>query len=305
MKKLIMTAIAAFASLAVTGVDAMTLAEAGAKKAEAAADPNAMAAVIKDLSEADQVQFLAMVNAEIEALPLSAEEKTAKYLDAATAAIASCPASNRAALMAETFATVPLASLTAINEKFAEDFKKGASQGDVAGAAIATMKTIESRTATAPDSDRRNTFAVLTFVRAAGGETATELREALLEGYPSEASLSWVPSAMGEVTGTKDYAPLLGGGATTPNLEEVYSMLLPAPAVLSGAMLADLAGTGNSFANAVFDPDQFTLPGGSMDFGIDLRIPRTTDKSKPWHNTGKRGESPYEEPDVYPGQSLD
>ncbi|MCR5414683.1 MAG: hypothetical protein K6F50_08180 [Kiritimatiellae bacterium] len=304
MKKILMMGIAALAGLAATGVDAMTLAEAGAKKAEAAANQKTMSAVIKDLSEEDQVKFLAMVNEEIANSEGSAEEKTARYIAAAEAALSSCPKSNVAALTAEVYATVPLQSLPLMSERLASGvFSRGtANDAQVKTAAESVMKAIEARTSSAADSDRRNTAAVLAFLNASGG-TPADLRSTLLDGYPSEASMEWVPAAMGEVDGTKDYKPLLGVETASPKADDVFTILPMAPAVLAGSMMADLSGTGTAYTDAVLDPDQYALPDQGGDFGMEIRIPRTTDQSKPWYNGAKRGES-YDEPEVYPGQSF-
>ena len=104
-----------------------------------------MAEVMKQLSEADQLKFLATVNEAIAKMPISEDEKVARYVEANTAAVKA--AANRTAMLAEIFATASPAALAVINEKFAPaifDPSKQLSAEEKKTAAEAIMKVIES-----------------------------------------------------------------------------------------------------------------------------------------------------------------
>ena len=117
MKKILMMGIAAIAAMAMTDARALSLTDAGAKVPEAAEKPATMAEVMNQLSEADQLKFLATVNEAIAKMPISEDEKVARYVEANTAAVKA--AANRTAMLAEIFATASPAALAVINEKFA------------------------------------------------------------------------------------------------------------------------------------------------------------------------------------------
>ena len=87
MKKILMMGIAAIAAMAMTDARALSLTDAGAKVPEAAEKPATMAEVMNQLSEADQLKFLATVNEAIAKMPISEDEKVARYVEANTAAV--------------------------------------------------------------------------------------------------------------------------------------------------------------------------------------------------------------------------
>ena len=114
MKKLLMVATMAMASMLFAQDKTMSSADARGKIGDIISDPASMTSVMKQLAAADQASFLADVNAAIAKMPGSPEEKTSKYLDVNTAALKGAQKGNLATLVAEVFATVPPESLTAL-----------------------------------------------------------------------------------------------------------------------------------------------------------------------------------------------
>ncbi len=330
MKKILLMGIASAAVLATVSAKAMTLAEAGAKVSDAAENPSVMASVMSQLSAGDQTKFVAAVNEAIESMPVSVNEKTAKYLAANETALRT--AKNLKGVLAETYATVSLEALTIMNEDFSTNlFSRTADAAnpvsDAAMQKIATeaVKAVEARTAQSDvsNADQRNAFAALTFIRASNG-TPEGLRESLLAGLPAAAGSDWIPAAMGEGE-AKTYDSMLGIGAETPDADAVAAILadmgyrssstesdastssdagtpgtiMPmAPDVLSGSILGDIVGSGDSaggsstpFTDALLDPTQYGLPQGMENTGLQRR-PQTLNPDKPWYNGENRDNAP-------------
>ena len=320
MKKLLMMGMAAMAALVGSEARALTLAEAASQVAAAAETPETMASVMSQLSAEDQIKFLASVNESIESMPVSDEKKAALFIAANEAAMKAAQKGNLPALLAETYATVPLEVLTVLNERFATDlFSRTAdatrpiTDEAMKEIAVETMKVIQARN---EKSDvnyaaQRNTFAVLMFLRAANGSPA-DLKDVLLAGYPADAAAEWVPAALGEGE-PKSYEPMLAIGMKPVEASTVIN-LLSAPHVLSGSMILNLgvspdgqARTVAPFHSALLDPNQYALPRG-MDYGVDIRIPKTLNKANPWYNDAARGDTPSvqpQEPGGYYGQQID
>lgn len=302
MKKILMMGIAAIAAMAMTDARALSLTDAGAKVPEAAEKPATMAEVMNQLSEADQLKFLATVNEAIAKMPISEDEKVARYVEANTAAVKA--AANRTAMLAEIFATASPAALAVINEKFAPaifDPSKQLSAEEKKTAAEAIMKVIESRTAESEvkDAEKRNAAAVLMFTRADAG-----LKDALLANEANGEQMSkWIDAS---VKGGS-YKWLVGSGEAVN--KAVASVMQTAPDALSGMVLADMAavGTDAPFSDAVMDANQYALPPPMNDYGLN-RIPRTLNKENKWYNGAQRGDKTSEddrrEPSPYFGQGT-
>ena len=221
MKKAII-GFAAFAALAATSVSAMSLADASAKVGEAAKDPKTMSQVVKQLSKDDQVAFLAKVNAAIDGLNAPLADKTKLYVEAAMAAFESVSPDNRAAMLAEIYATSSLESLTVLNESLGGKVADGSKPEEVKKVAVDTMKIIQARNAGDGNEGVRDGFAALMFIRSSNGKPA-DLRETLISGLPANsrelARDEWFPAALGEGR-EKSYEPMLavGDGARQPEL---------------------------------------------------------------------------------------
>ncbi len=176
-----------------------------------------MKGTMAQLSSADKTAFLAEVNAAISKMPGSAEAKAAKFLAANRAAVAAAGAADRAAVLAEVYATVPPESLTIINEEFAKsEFSRPATMTDAEylGIVKATMQSIAQRTSSVESGAVRAGFAGLMFIRAAGESAEAAVTDAVAASLPQEsreaAKESWFPSALGR-NGAATYDPMLAG----------------------------------------------------------------------------------------------
>lgn len=315
MKKLFMVVTMALATTLVAQDKAMSLADARGQIGSVVSDPAKMTQVIRQLSAADQKSFLADVNEAISKLPGSNEERAAKFVDANTAALKGAKKGNLIDLLAEVYATVPPEALTVVNESLATGtFNRAADPSrtftDEQFTTIATntMAKIQERNASADDSDVRNVFAALMFIRASNG-TPADLTDKLVAGLPSAstreiARSEWIPSALG-LNGAKTYDPMLGvsDAGEAPDVQAVSLMLTPQ---VYDALLADLAsavigtaGAGQlTLTGAMLDTSIQALPRFGEDFGID-RIPRTLNTESPVY-PGSGGE----EPRGYRGQTI-
>jgi hypothetical protein len=294
------------AVMAALGAYGMSLADASAKTGDAANDASVMADVISQLSPADQVTFLGNVNAAISKMGASTEEKTAKFLAANEAAIKAASKESKAALIAETFATVPPESLTVINERFAEDLlsrkanaDKKVSDADFFVIATNLMAIVEQRNAGNDNAGVRDTFAALMLLRASGDSSSQELRDALLGGIPDAESRElaqndWVPGALGD-NGSPSYDSMLGSADAGAAPDEGRTLELADPTPMGGSIYADLAGgtSGNNGSDAF---------GGAVDQGVTTGdilpplngepagvVPRTLNEDAPWYSGYRRG----------------
>ena len=314
MKELMMFSVAAIACVAVAQNSEMSLADARGMIGDAVSNPSKMAEISSQLSAADQVSFLADVNAAIAKMPGSEEEKAAKYVNAAEAALKTAKKNNATAVLAEVFATVPPEALTIVNERLAADLYNRAadpSMTDDKFTSIAsdTVSKIQTRCATADNSGVRDTFAILMFIRASNGSPA-DLRDKLVGQLdPSTADLArneWIPPALGEGQ-EKTYEPMLGASDAGNAPEEAVVLRMAGPQVIS-AMLGDLATSNTMLTDSTFNLDSLGLPEFSEDYGL-YRIPRTDDKSKPYWGGAKRGSTPHDggyspEPGPYAYQRM-
>lgn len=173
-----------------------SLAEARNNVGAASTDPEVMAAIMQQLSPEDQVAFLAEVNAAIDAMDVSNEEKAAFALNANKTALLNAAEGNVANILAEVFATAPVVSLGLINEDFAATlFNKDAdpdhpySAENFTQIAKDAVKKISDRTATAENAEVRNSFAMLMMVNASNG-SVENLAETLAESLPEKSRLS-------------------------------------------------------------------------------------------------------------------
>ena len=331
MKKLLMVATMALASVLVAQDKTMSSADARGKIGDIIDNPASMTSVMKQLSASDQASFLADVNAAIADMPGSPEEKATKYLDVNTAALKGAQKGNLTTLVAEVFATVPPEALTAINESFASgmfnrkaDPSKTYTDDQYVDISTNLLAKVQDRNATADNAGVRNTFAVLMLIRGSNGSPA-DLRATLVSSLRdaetrSLAQNEWISPALGQGQ-EKSYDPMLG--ASDAGKQPDLNMVLVSPYSSSAdALLADLASEGSllgpSSVTALSAPSLGNP--NNMDFadGVDAltshgmsRLPRTMDSYK--YNPGvKRGgspatpaateeESPYE-PGGYPGQ---
>ena len=267
MKKTI--AMIALAGLAwVVSAANMPRSEWHAKVGECAQNPTLLKQTIAQLSDEDQVAFLAEVNDAISKMPGSDEAKAAAFLDANRAAVSGASPANRTAVLAEVFATVPPEYLTVINESFASDlFNRNANPSktftdeEYTSVAKTAMAAIVARCATAENSAVRDTFAALMFERASGGSPAN-LRDTLVAELPADAQETakseWIPAAMGEGR-EKTYDPMLGvsGAGEEPNHAAVLQL---ANMQVGQALLADMQADGTGSSSGGVSSGAFVAP---------------------------------------------
>ena len=247
MKKILMVIVAVAGAMALSAQ--MPRSEWHAKVGDCALDPDALKATISQLSSEDKTAFLAEVNAAIEKMPGSDEVKAAKFLAANRAAVAGAGAADRAAVLAEVYATVPPEALTVINEEFAKnEFARPPTmtEDEFTNVVAQTMEKIVQRTSTAESGGVRAGFAGLMFVRAAGSasEATTDIVVSSLPGdVQADARNSWLPSALGQGGQASSYDSMLAPAQAgdEPNHAVVVSI---SPAQTIDSMLLDLQAGG-------------------------------------------------------------
>ena len=218
MKKILAVCFASFvASMALAA--GLTLSEARSQISECIKDPAKMKQVVKGLSAADQLTFLAEVNEAISKMPGSNESKAASYLLANRAAVTAAAAGNKTAMIAETFATVPPEVLPVINERFAADLLNIDADPNVkytneqfTRIADNIMKKVNERCASAENGAVRSSFAIIMMVNACNNSIpglAEHLIQSLPESAQNAARTEWIPAAVGQ-NQTKSYEPILG-----------------------------------------------------------------------------------------------
>jgi len=275
----------------------LPLSEARAKIGDSISDPAVMATTVKGLSAADQLTYLADVNAAIAQMPGSAETRAAAFLDANRAALKSAAKGNLTSLLAQVFATVPLKALTVLNERLASDLFNRAANPSVTytdaqytNLVTKTLKDIAKRMSDVDKGDVRTAFAILMFTRASNGSPANlsdSLADVMDESSREVARKEWFPAALAEGD-TKSYDSMLSDGdyGTLPN-ERVVSRLAAPQSVET--MLTDLADgqeasgrSAGSLSAAPYGTDR-----GGVGSALDTGLHRTA----------------FEEPRGYPGQN--
>lgn len=246
MKKIVVMMVSV---MAVVAAFAMSLADARGQIGKCISNPKLMTTVMKQLSAADQKALLAEVNAAIEKMPGSNEQKSATYLNVNHAALKGAAKGNIATLVAEVFATVPPEVLTIINEQFATDlFSRTAdpskTYSDESFTQVSTTlvkKTLE-RTSSMDNGAARSAFVILMMVRASGGSPA-ELQETLIKTLPEEAQNAarneWIPAALGQKQ-IQSYEPILGGADALNQMPENRVVIRLAGPQLLESMLGDV-----------------------------------------------------------------
>ena len=265
MKKILMVMIAAAGAMMLSAE--MPRSEWHAKVGDCALDPNALKTTIAQLSAADKTAFLAEVNEAISKMPGSEEVKASKFLAANRAAVAGAGAEDRAAVLAEVYATVPPEALTVINEEFAKsEFSRPATMTDdeYTNIVAQTMAKITQRTATAESGSVRAGFAGLMFIRAAGS-ASDATTDAVVTSLPSDAQSdakgSWFPSALGQ-NGAASYDPMLATAQAEDEPDHAVVVSITRPELVE-SMLADLqAGNVSVVKSAADTKTGFTVANG-------------------------------------------
>ena len=314
MKKvgMIICAIAA----AAMSVTAMAEGNWQSQVVKASQDAAVLKQTMKGMSNADQLAFVKAVNAAIASKAGSAEEKADLFVTAMRAALESANADNRAAVIAETFATVPTESLTAVSEALSKDLK--AAGGDQTKLANDVMDAVVKRSASADNAGARETFAALAFIR--NDSNLTDSLVAKLDADTQEiAKNEWIKPAL-----AGNYDPILGAtnADEAPELANVNSLALPDSA--SAAILGSMGATssGALTGGELFGGEDGTLeaqghiglqarpitadPGspGAGKFGTVVVDPETGKQRVIIDPTGKRGRPTPYHPGGYQNQTT-
>lgn len=228
---------------------AMSLSDARAQIGACVSDSSKMAAVVKDLSAADQVAFLAEVNEAIANMPGSNEAKAAAYLNANKAALKSAAKGNLATLLAEVFATVSPEALPILSERLAADLfsrtadpTKTYSDEQFMKIAETVMAKVNERMASVENGAARSAFAIVMMAQASNG-TPADLVENLVKTLPEAsqdaARKEWIPAALGQDQ-AQSYEPILAGADAPAAMPTPVVILRLAGPQLLDAMLGDV-----------------------------------------------------------------
>ena len=239
-KSLFMLVIAAATMLSAQ----MPRSEWHAKVGAYALDPVALKAAIGNVSSADKTALLAEVNEAISKMPGSQEAKAAQFLAINRAAVAAAGAADRAAVLAEVFATAAPEALTVINEEFAKnEFARPATMDDAHFVSIVSsvMARIAQRCSSAESGAIRAAFAGLMLIRAAG-TAADAAQAAVVAALPADARLdarnAWFPAALGKDQ-PKSYDPLLAAAQAGEEPDHASTIDIFSAQIVD-SMLADL-----------------------------------------------------------------
>ena len=311
MKKLLMIATMAMASVLFAQDKTMSSADARGKIGDIISDPASMTSVMKQLAAADQASFLADVNAAISKMPGSPEEKASKFVAVNSAALKGAQKGNLTTLVAEVFATVPPESLTAINESLASgmfnrkaDPSKTYTDDQYVEISTNLLAVVQERNATADNAGVRNTFAILMFIRGSNGSPA-DLRDTLVGSLNdaetrSLAQNEWISPALGQGQ-EKTYDPMLGA-ADAGKQPDLNMLVIPPFSSSADALLSDLASERSvtdpsSSITALVTPSFADQNALDIADGVDplasnsslSRIPRSMNPADKYNPANKRG----------------
>lgn len=287
------------------GSKTIPLAEARQKIDGVIDGSESIASLIKQLSAADQVTFLADVNKAVAKMPASVEERTAKHLNLNHAALKAVKGSgNVSDLLAEVFATVPPEALTVINERFASDLINRAADPKVTytdaqytDIALKLMETINKRTAETDNGSTRSAFAILMLLRASNG-TPEDLEDKLIATLENEeardlAKDEWIPSALGRDDRKLGYEPILASADAGRRPDFDFVLVIAGPQFLD-SILQDIGGknldamaferTRSPVLDAVENPLVHQIPtlGGDVFGGDVVPVPQTQPEPVPY-----------------------
>lgn len=257
MAKYMATALlAGLAGLGATTAQAMSLADARGRIDKVVSNAGEMKSVMKQLAAGDQKSYLAEVNAAIAKMPASDAERTATYVAVNRAALEGSKKGNVTALLAESFATVELASLPALTESLSGDLMnrataKGQTYTDDQYVKLSesVMAKVNARTAEVDHGDVRSGFAALMLIRGSNSREPAivdPIVAALPAAAQEVAKKEWFPAALAEGQ-AKSYDPMLADVDAT-DIDDIgthigtVSLRVTGPQ-LSDSLLPDITGS--------------------------------------------------------------
>ena len=257
VKKIAVCALAACA-VPFAATAELSKAEWQAKVGDCANDPAAMKATIAQIPAAEQAEFLGKVNEAISKKSGSDESKAADFYAVNKAAMSG--ATDKKAVLAEVYATVPVEYLTVINERFATElFSRNAnpdkpiSDKTFEELTTNTLAIVNKRCESAENADVRQTFAALMFLRASGGSPAglsSTLVSQMTNAQARESAGGWIADAMGSngsESSSYDNMLAAANAGEEPDLAVVLQMA--GSGMISESLLADLQAPGTQSAS--------------------------------------------------------
>lgn len=263
LKKMIETCVLAMCVLPFVATAELSKAEWQAKVGDCANDPSAMKAIIAQVSAAEQSDFVAKVNAAIAKKPGSSESKAADFYAANKAAVSG--ATDKARVLAEVYATVPVEYLTDINERFATELfsRKANPEKPVSDALFVELSTnalavVNKRCESAENAGVRQTFAAIMFVRAAEGSPEGLVNmfvSQMTDPQAKDSAAGWIAEAtgMGGTEGTggteASYDGMLAAANAGEEPDHAVVLQMSGSSEIVEALLADLQAPGNESAS--------------------------------------------------------
>lgn len=262
MKKLLM--VLAVTLIGVTSANALSLADARSRIDKAIENKEEMASIMKQLSAADQKQFLAEVNAAIAKRPGTKEEIAALFINANRAALTNAAKDNLKVLTAEMFATVTHDGLTAICENFSKDlFNRNSDPNlkptdeEFTKVAMDILKVVGERVADTDNPSTRMGMAIIMLLKASNGKPE-DLSDKLVETIADEdarglAKDEWIPHAVVPPDDDRkpDYDPILASADVGRRPDYDFVLVIVGPQHLD-SVLADILGK-NASPEALID----------------------------------------------------
>ena len=178
-------------------------------------DESVLNETFAQVADSEKVEFVQRSMKAVSRMPVEPEKKAASFVNVAVACIQTAKGDVRYNVIAEVFATVPVAYLPVVTEELSKRFNQEFNKlSDEAYEEIATsvIKIAAERNAQTDDPAVRDTFVVLAFLRATDN---TELEAKLLALLPDERTrrlvAGWLPAAL-----NGDYEALLAAADVEP-----------------------------------------------------------------------------------------
>lgn len=236
----------------------LSKAEWQAKVGECASNPSEMKATIAQIPASEQAEFVANVNKAISEKPGSKESKAADFYAANKAAMSG--ATDKASVLAEVFATVPVEYLTDINERFASELfnrnanpEKSVSDSAFVDLSTNTLAVVNQRCESAEDNAAsRQAFAALMFVRASGGSPeglADLYASQMTDPQAKESAGAWISEAMGSDGKESSYDSMLAAADAGEEPDHATVLQMTGSSEVMESLLADLQAPGNQSAS--------------------------------------------------------
>ena len=282
---------------------------------------NAFSDAFSELAGGDQAEFIATVNRSLADRSEPLDEHRIKTLYRINRdAVRGAPATDRKTVLAEVFATLPIACMPLLVERFSKELFSRKAAGfkenddSFVEFASAALMRISLRCRTADDfPGTRTAYAVIMFLKASEGKPAG-LREDFMiyvhSGTHEIARKEWIPAALGDGGRQPTLEPIIEAGIKGE--EPGHKIGHPQAPIeeLHRLVGADLRVSQTWDLSAPY-PLEFDNPvPGNDGTGSGLwRVPRQSKRKKPsppavWHSSPECDTCRCCKPDVYPGQGL-